>query len=77
MSFPTHMTEDRVHKSGFACYEAHRIFLENPLIGEVIGFEEVTDRFCKIYFATAIIGILDLYTSKVLKYQKLLHRIDE
>ncbi len=77
MAYPTHMTEDRVHESGFAQYEAHRIYLGNPLIGEVIGFEEVTDRFCKIYFASAIIGILDLYTSKVLKYQKLLHRIDE
>ncbi|MCW7506168.1 hypothetical protein ND855_18685 [Leptospira sp. 1 VSF14] len=77
VAYPTHIITYKVHESGFAQYGSHRIFFGNPFIEEVVGFEEVSDRHCGLYFANAILGILDLYTSKVLKYQRLLYRIDE
>ncbi|TGL17717.1 IS481 family transposase [Leptospira yanagawae] len=77
VAYPTHIVTDKVHESGFAQYGPHRVFFGNPFIGEVVGFEEISDRHCRLYFANAILGILDLYTSKVLKYQRLLYRIDE
>ncbi|EMY71881.1 integrase core domain protein [Leptospira vanthielii serovar Holland str. Waz Holland = ATCC 700522] len=76
VAYPTHIVTDKVHESGFAQYGPHRVFFGNPFIGEVVGFEEISDRHCRLYFADAILGILDLYTSKVLKYQRLLYRID-
>lgn len=77
VAYPTHVVADKVHDSGFAQYGPHRVFFGNPLIGEVVGFEEISDRHCRIFFANAILGILDLYTGKVLKYQKLIFTIEE
>ncbi|MCG6142246.1 hypothetical protein LFX27_16715 [Leptospira mtsangambouensis] len=75
-SYSTNIMIGEVNDIGNLHFEGHRIFLSSALADEEVGLEEISDRHCRLYFATAILGILDLYTSKVLKYQRLLYRID-
>ncbi len=42
---------------GIAKYGPYRIFFGSPLIGERVGFEEVSERLCKIYFTNAVLGM--------------------
>ncbi|MFQ3876602.1 IS481 family transposase, partial [Leptospira kirschneri] len=36
---------------------------------ERVGFEKVSERLCKLYFTNAVLGMLDLFTGKVLQYK--------
>ncbi|ALO28409.1 integrase core domain protein [Leptospira borgpetersenii serovar Ballum] len=49
----------------------------SPLIGERVGFEEISERLCKIYFTNAVLGMLDLFTGKVLKYETSVYNYNE
>ncbi|TGK41206.1 IS481 family transposase [Leptospira andrefontaineae] len=75
VAYPTHVVAEKVYESGFSQYGPHRVFFGAPLIGEIVGFEEISDRLCRIYFTNAVLGILDLYTGKVLKYEKLTYNL--
>lgn len=70
VAYPANMVAEKVYESGFSQYGPHRIFLGTPLVGEIVGFEEISERLCRIYFTNAVPGVLDLFTGKIMKYQK-------
>nr|WP_232369346.1 hypothetical protein [Leptospira abararensis] len=70
VAYPTHIVADKVHESGFAqYYGAHRLFFGNPFIGEVVGFEEISDRYAKIHFYDVSLGVIEVYTGKLLHFK--------
>jgi len=69
VGYPTDVVRNKVHESGFAQCCSNRVFFENPLIGEIVGFEEISDRHVKIHFYQVSLGVIDMYTGKLLQYK--------
>lgn len=70
MAYPTSYEPHRVSEEGTIRYGVHRVFVTSVLAGEVIGLEEISDRHRRLYFSSAAIGVLDVYTGKVLQYSE-------
>ena len=68
MHYPTHMETETVSDEGTIRYGVHRIFLTSALRGERIGLEEIDERHRRVNFAHAALGLIDVYTGKLLKY---------
>ncbi|WP_232225876.1 hypothetical protein [Leptospira terpstrae] len=49
--------------------EGHRIFLSSALADEEVGLEEISDRHVKIHFYGVSLGVIDLYTGKLLHFK--------
>nr|WP_237578296.1 integrase core domain-containing protein [Leptospira mayottensis] len=77
IAYATNIVVETVLDNGTAKYGPFRIFFGSPLIGERVGFEEVSERLCKIYFTNAVLGMLDLFTGKVLKYETPVYNYNE
>lgn len=69
VAYATNVEPHRVSDEGTIYYALHRVFISSSLAGEVIGLEEISDRHMRIHFAAAALGVLDVYTGKVLQYQ--------
>ncbi|MFX3471241.1 integrase core domain-containing protein, partial [Leptospira borgpetersenii] len=57
IAYATNIVVETVLDDGTAKYGPYRIFFGSPLIGERVGFEEVTERLCKIYFTNAVLWV--------------------
>ncbi|AAN48977.2 hypothetical protein LEP1GSC145_1351 [Leptospira interrogans serovar Djasiman str. LT1649] len=68
IAYATNIVVETVLDDGTAKYGPYRIFFGSPLIGERVGFEEVSERLCKIYFTNAF-WVIDTFTGKVLQYK--------
>jgi len=76
VEYNTNIEAFRISDQGTFLYGMNRIFLSPSLRNEVVGLEEISERHRRIYFASAIIGILDAYTGKVLAYKNPMYKID-
>lgn len=69
MEYSTNIEPCRVSDQGNIRYGMHRVFLSSALRNEVIGLEEISDQHRRIYYGSAILGILDSHTGNVLQYR--------
>lgn len=58
-----------VNDIGNLHFEGHRIFLSSALALEEVGLEEISDRQVKIHFYGVSLGVLDLYSGKLLQFK--------
>lgn len=58
-----------VNDIGNLHFEGHRIFLSSALADEEVGLEEISDRHVKIHFYGVSIGVIDLYTGRLLQFK--------
>lgn len=70
VEYPTNIEPHRVSDEGTVRYGIHRVFLSGALRNEIIGVEEISDQNRRIYFTSAILGILDAYTGKLLNFKE-------
>lgn len=77
MAYPTSYEVERVSDEGNIRYGIHRVFISSALRDELIGLEEISDRHRRIHFSNSTIGVLDVYTGKVLQYQNPKHGEDQ
>ena len=68
MAYPTSYEVERVSDEGNIRYGIHRVFIASALRGELIGLEEISDRHRRIHFSNATLGVLDIFTGRVLQY---------
>lgn len=69
IEYNTSIEAFRVSDEGTIRYGQHRVFLASALRNELVGLDEINERHRRIFFADAILGILDAYTGKVLQYK--------
>lgn len=69
VAYPTNMEICRVNDAGNIGYSGFRIFLSGALAGELVGLEEISERHARIHFASVALGIIDMFTGKVLQYR--------
>lgn len=68
-AYPTNISVGDVNDLGNLYYEGHRIFLSSALAEEQVGLEEISDRHVKIHFYGVSLGVIDLYTGKLLHFK--------
>ncbi|WP_246834268.1 transposase, partial [Leptospira bourretii] len=68
-SYPTNIMIGEVNDIGNLHFEGHRIFLSSALADEEVGLEEISDRHVKIHFYGVSLGVIDLYTGKLLHFK--------
>ncbi len=73
----TNMETFTVSDEGNIRYGTHRVFLAPSLRGENIALEEISERHRRIRFAGAALGVLDVYTGKLLAYKNPIQIISE
>ncbi|MBN8222749.1 MAG: IS481 family transposase [Spirochaetes bacterium] len=69
IAYPTNMEICRVNDAGNIGYSGFRVFLSGALAGELVGLEEISERHARIHFASVALGIIDMFTGKVLQYR--------
>ncbi len=69
MEYQTNIEPMRVRDDGTILYATCRVHLTAALRGEVVGLEDISDRHRRIHFGTAALGVLDIFTGKVLRYR--------
>ena len=57
----------RVRTNGEIKWKGHKIFLSQALVGEPVGFQQISERTWAIYFGLLQIGLLDESTMKTVK----------
>ena len=57
----------RVRTNGEIKWKGHKIFLSQALVGEPVGFQQISERTWAIYFGPLQIGLLDESTMKTVK----------
>lgn len=68
-SYPTNIMIGEINDIGNLHIEGHRIFLSSALADEEVGLEEISDRHVKIHFYGVSLGVIDLYTGKLLHFK--------
>lgn len=68
-AYPTNISVGDVNDLGNLYFEGHRIFLSSALAEEQVGLEEISDRHVKIHFYGVSLGVIDLYTGKLLHFK--------
>lgn len=69
VEYQTNIEPMPVRDDGTILYATCRIHLTAALRGEVVGLEDISDRHRRIHFGTAALGVLDIFTGKVLRYR--------
>lgn len=69
IAYATSIETCRVNDAGNIGYAGFRIFLSGALAGELVGLEEISERHARIYFASVALGVIDMFTGKVLQYR--------
>ena len=69
IAYATNMEVCRVNDAGNIGYAGFRIFLSGALAGELVGLEEISERHARIHFASVALGVIDMFTGKVLQYR--------
>lgn len=69
VSYPINIMIGEVNDIGNLHFEGHRIFLSSALALEEVGLEEISDRHVKIHFYGVSLGVIDLYTGKLLQFK--------
>lgn len=67
--YPTSYEIGEVNDLGNLYFAGHRIFLSSALANEIVGLEEISDRHVKIHFYQVSLGVIDMYTGKLLQYK--------
>ena len=68
-AYSTNIDVYKVNDLGFINHAEFRVFLSSALVDELIGIEEFSERHARIHFYRSVLGILDLYTGKVLQFK--------
>jgi hypothetical protein len=69
IAYGTNMETCRVNDAGNIGYGGHRVFISGALDGEIVGLEEISERHARIHLANVALGVIDLFTGKVLQYR--------
>lgn len=69
VEYATNIEVMRVSDQGTIGYGQHRVFISSALRGEDVGLEEISERHRRIHFSRAALGVLDVYTGKLIAYK--------
>lgn len=59
LTYPGHFTVKRVTTGGTIRFRDRLLFLAKPLIGEIVGLDEIADGVWAIYFTTVLLATVD------------------
>lgn len=65
MEYPAHMKVRRIRSSGEFRWRGGMIYLSEALIGELIGLEQITDRYWQVKFGHVNLAIVDDWAGKL------------
>lgn len=68
VGYSTNMEVQKVNDIGNIMCGGRLLFLTGALRGEVVGLEETSERYTRIHFCSAALGVFDHYTRKFLGY---------
>src|SRR5262249_42261367 len=63
--YPSHMVIRRVARSGAVNWSGVHVQIGRVLTHEVVGLEQVTEQYWKVYFGPLLLGLLDDHTKRV------------
>lgn len=66
VAYPYRWTTRPVEQKGDVYLQGQRVFLSEVLSHELVGFEQVTDRYWRVYFRWVLLGVFDSATSQLL-----------
>ena len=65
--YPDTFTIRKVHSQGDIRWKSKQIHLSQTLAGELVGFEQLDDRYWNIYFADIKLAKLDVFNYKIMR----------
>jgi transposase InsO family protein len=57
--YPLHVEKRTVSEQGYIKWRGHRIFLGDPLAGQIVAIEPMADALCAVHFHRFVIGHID------------------
>jgi transposase InsO family protein len=66
IEYPAEWAVRKVQQHGECYWKGSRFFVSEVLGGERIGFESVTDRYCRVWFSFLYLGVFDTHCCRML-----------